>query len=64
MNGGVLELKLLHRVMLILALFVTATICYIAGNATGTTTFIVLGVAVEILFWLQIIPSKKTIRSS
>ncbi len=50
---------MLHRFLLIMALACTAIACYIAGNASGTVTFIVMGVCVELLFWLQLLPTKR-----
>ncbi|MGB0894577.1 MAG: hypothetical protein ACPGUD_09235 [Parashewanella sp.] len=52
-------MKFLHKILLSLALIFTAAACFVQGNATGAITFFVLAAAFEVLFWLNIIPSKK-----
>jgi|GEM_PF-2053307 len=52
-------MKLLLRILLQLALLATAIFCLFAGAASGAVTFIVLGAAMEVLFWLQLIPTRK-----
>ncbi|WP_170308259.1 hypothetical protein [Parashewanella tropica] len=53
-------MKFLHKIVLSLALIFTASACFVYGNATGTITFFVLAAAFEILYWLNLFPSKKT----
>ncbi len=48
------------KYLLLSALVCLALICYSVGSATGTVAFIIMGVLLEIAFWLGIIKSTRS----
>ncbi|MCT8986308.1 hypothetical protein [Shewanella phaeophyticola] len=52
------------KYVLLAALVCLALVCYSVGSATGAVAFIVMGVLLEIAFWLGIIKSTRSRRQS
>ncbi len=53
-------MKTLYRVLILLALIITAIGFYSYGNSTGLFIFIILGFLFEGAFWLKLFKRKKT----
>ncbi|MGI2260627.1 hypothetical protein [Shewanella sp. GXUN23E] len=52
-------MKRLHRFLLLSALLITALVCYLFGQLSGALGFLVLGIGMEILFWMQLFTGNK-----
>ena len=54
-----LNMKTIHRIILLVALLIAAIASYSQGISSGVFFFIALGLALEMLFWLKLFPNKK-----
>ncbi|MGI2171439.1 hypothetical protein ACROAE_14815 [Shewanella sp. MF05960] len=50
--------------LLLAALICLALVCYFVGSATGAVAFIVMGILLEIAFWLGIFKSTRSRRQT
>ncbi|BDM65997.1 hypothetical protein NFHSH190041_34490 [Shewanella sp. NFH-SH190041] len=48
-------IKRLYRLLLLATLLLAALICYLLGQSSGALGLLVLGITLELLFWLQLL---------
>ncbi|ATD10354.1 hypothetical protein PPIS_b1367 [Pseudoalteromonas piscicida] len=51
-------MKTLYRIAILLALLIGVIAAYSYSSHTGMFIFVILGVALEIAFWLKLIPRR------
>lgn len=58
-KGKECTMKTFYRIIILLALLLGAIASYSYSSQTGMFIFVVLGVALEIAFWLNLMPRRK-----
>ena len=52
-------MKTIFHYLIVLGLLIAAIGSYSYGNTTGMFIFVLLGFALEVVFWFRLFPSKK-----
>ena len=52
-------MKVIYRILIVLALLLAAISAYSIGNQTGMFIFVILGFLLEGAFWLGLLPKKR-----